>query len=196
MKFLPVPDYEGLYEVSDMGVVRSIDRTVEGVDGAIYPYKGRVKTQTINKQTGYPVVSLYKNNKGKSATVHRLVAKAFIPNPDGLNQVNHLDGIKTNNNVDNLEWVTHQDNAIHAVSTGLKTYKNRLTKNEFLECLRDVINGATYLDVSKRVPYKVPFLSTKLRKLAKEVGVEHMLNDSLKQQHIERSRINGLSNKR
>ena len=85
--------------------------------------------------------------------------------------------------VDRVVPVTNQ--------SGLQVYTNRLTKNEFLDCLYDVINGESYQSLSERVPYKVPFLSTKLRALAKEIGLETELNESLYIQCVTRARING-----
>ena len=104
----PVAGYEGQYEVDNLGRVFSIDR-VKRVDdnGRIYdkPITGRQMQQGL-KSNGYKVVSLTKDGITKSCYVHRLVAKAFIPNPDNLPLVNHKDEDKTNNFVDNLEWCT------------------------------------------------------------------------------------------
>ena len=191
MNFLPIKGYEGLYEVSDTGFVRSLDRELLGRDGYIYPYKGRILRTNLNKQVIYPQVSLWKNNKGSYFYIHRLVAQAFIPNPNNLPEVNHIDGNRTNNHVSNLEWVTSSENSFHAVQTGLRTYTHRLTKEEFVDCLWDVIQGESYASLSQRVPYKVPFLSVKLRKIAKELNLEHELDESLMIQRIERARING-----
>lgn len=141
-----------------------------------------------HKDIGYYCVSLWKNNKGTTYYVHRLIAHHFIPNPDNKPEVNHIDGDRNNNNVSNLEWVTSSENSQHAVDTGLRTYTNRLTKDEFLECLHSVIQGESYASLSNRVPYKVPFLSTKVRKIAKEVGLENELNASLKEQRAVRNR--------
>ena len=79
--------------------------------------------QALNHK-GYPVVYLSKNGKCYTKVVHRLVAKAFIPNPDPINktQVNHIDGIKTNNNVKNLEWCNNSENQLHAVHMGLNDH--------------------------------------------------------------------------
>ena len=100
-----IEGYEGLYEVSSYGRVRSLDR----YDNRNYFRKGKVLSpgKTPN---GYLVVVLSCNEKQKTITVHRLVAQAFIPNPDNLLEVNHKDEDKTNNSVDNLEWCDHSYN--------------------------------------------------------------------------------------
>ena len=131
------------------------------------------------------------NNEGTSKYIHRLVATAFIPNLDNLAEVNHIDGNRLNNHVSNLEWVSRISNAQHAVQTGLRIYINRLTREQFIECLNCVIAGESYQNLSKRVPYKVPFLSTKLRKIAREENLEHLLNQSLRNQRKERGCKNG-----
>ena len=98
-----VPRYEGFYQVSNLGNVRSVDRYIE-CRGAMRFQKGKMLRPHIGK-FGYKQVIL--NNKGmKLYKVHRLVAEAFIPNPDNLPQVNHKDENKINNNVENLEWCT------------------------------------------------------------------------------------------
>jgi hypothetical protein len=158
-------------------------------DGLVYSLKSSKYISMLpNKNVQYLQVSLWKNNRGKNFYVHRLVAEAFIPNPNNLPMVNHKDGNKLNNHVSNLEWVVSSENAQHAVDTGLKTYTNRLTQQEFVELLTDVINGESYESLSKRVPYKVPFLSTKLRSIAKDLGLIDALDASLKLQRAERNR--------
>ena len=102
----PVDGYEGIYEVSDQGRIRNSKRD------------GRIMTQS--KVThGYRAVHLSKDGKTRSILVHRLVAKAFIPNPSDKAQVNHKYGIKSNNRVLNLEWSTPRENLEHARNTGL-----------------------------------------------------------------------------
>ena len=90
--------------------------------------EGRVRNDETNKMKsmdstsdGYYKVDLYSNGKRTSVRVHRLVAEAFIPNPNELPQINHIDGNKENNNVKNLEWVNNSQNMIHAYRTGLAT---------------------------------------------------------------------------
>ena len=98
-----IPGYEGLYEVSNLGRVRSVDRYVKYLNGMIHLHKGKVLSPGI-RSDGYLQVSLCCNGKYKTIAVHRLVAQAFIENPDNLPEINHKDEDKTNNSVDNLEW--------------------------------------------------------------------------------------------
>lgn len=119
-QWAPIKGYEGLYEVSTNGRVRSVDRIViRKTDGAQCHRKGVVLG--LRQTPGfYPVVCLCKNGKTKNSLVHRLVAQAFVPNPNNFPQVNHKDGDKKNCVVDNLEWVTVSDNVQHAIKTGLR----------------------------------------------------------------------------
>lgn len=183
MKWLPVKGYEGLYEVSDTGEVRSVDRILKVNNQKDRLFKGKIISQTPNKSVLYMQVSLWKENKGLNLYVHRLVAEAFIPNPTNLPEVNHIDGNRQNNCVENLEWVSRLSNVHHAINTGLTVYTNRLTEEEFLECINCVINGETYTDLLKRVPYKLPFLSTKLKQIAKKYGLEDKLAEAVKLNH-------------
>lgn len=104
-----VAGYEGLYEVSNLGRVRSLDRKVRN-RGGVALKRGRVLSQKTAKN-GRKVVNLWKDNAGKMFLVHRLVASAFLPNPDGLQEVNHKDEIVSNNEVGNLEWCDRKYNA-------------------------------------------------------------------------------------
>ena len=111
-----IEGYEGVYQVSSKGQVRSVDRDItQQKDGTVFTrrMKGRVlKTQLIN--SGYELVNLSKGNIRDARTVHRLVARAFIPMEEDRKDVNHKDGVKTNNCVSNLEWVTRSENIQHA----------------------------------------------------------------------------------
>jgi len=191
MKILPVVGFEDAYQVSDEGEVYSIERVVLGSDGIEYPFPAGKRAKSANIQNQYFMVCLYKNNVGYQKYVHRLVSEAFIPRIPGKPAVNHIDGDRQNNKVENLEWVTYSENSQHAVDTQLHIYTNRLTESAFLSCLQEVIAGESYLSLSQRVPYKVPFLSVKLRRLAKKHNLEHLLDASLMQQRQRRARING-----
>lgn len=104
----PVPGYEGLYEVSNTGRVRSLDRE-EYFNGTSRPRKGR-ELSHIPKR-GYSLVKLCKDGTVRAVGIHRIVAAAFIPNPLGLPEVNHKDECKTNNHASNLEWCSRAYNA-------------------------------------------------------------------------------------
>ena len=115
-----IDGYENMYQVSNLGRVRSVDRDVycEVSPNKLQHIYGKVLKQGTNHK-GYPIVYLSKDGKQKTITVHRLVALTFIENPLNLPQVNHIDGDKTNNNVSNLEWCDNSYNQIHAHKTGL-----------------------------------------------------------------------------
>lgn len=120
----PVVGYEDSYEVSNYGRVRSVDRIIVDKNGVESFHRGFMKKQTDNKvrgKAGYLVVRLLSNGVGITRVVHRLVAEAFIPNENNLPTVNHIDGNKQNNHVDNLEWVSFADNNIHALHTNLRS---------------------------------------------------------------------------
>lgn len=104
-----IPGYEEYYEVSNTGKIRSITRTIIMKNGQSRTYKGEMKSLTETNQ-GYLRVSLYKDNKQKTFFVHRLVAMAFLPNPNNYSIINHKDENPLNNNVDNLEWCTQEYN--------------------------------------------------------------------------------------
>ena len=99
----PIVGYEGLYEVSNTGQVRSLDMYLKCKGKSYRLQKGKVLSPVKNKD-GYLLVNLHCNGKIQHKTIHRLAAQAFIPNPDNLPEVNHKDEDKTNNSVDNLEW--------------------------------------------------------------------------------------------
>lgn len=104
-----VPGWEGIYEVSDHGRVRSLDRQKEYRDGRIYSYPGRILKLRVN-QKGYLRAGLYDGSKAKDWYIHRLVMRAFVgPCPEGM-QVCHDDGDKTNNRLDNLRYGSQSDN--------------------------------------------------------------------------------------
>jgi len=110
-----VVGYEGIYEVTDEGEVFRVAR-----GSGTRP--GRRLTPLISDK-GYLYVRLHYRKTMRAARIHRLVAEAFLENPHGHPQVNHLDGIKTNNHVENLEWCTHEHNIAHAWKTGLLTQR-------------------------------------------------------------------------
>lgn len=130
----PAKGLEDRFEVSNRGRVRNI-------------HSGTILKPFI--ACGYRTIRIYiKDNKEKNFSIHRLVAVTFIPNPENKPQVNHIDGIKTNNNVENLEWVTPKENADHAFRTGLRTAigskhpNSKLTEAIVEEIKRDYVRGS------------------------------------------------------
>ena len=107
----PVDGYEGFYEVSSLGRVRSLDR-VRPYRGSMRRYRGKVITpEPVSAgEDRYQYVTLSKDGKVRKKSVHRLVATAFVDNPDGMPEVNHKDEVKTNNRADNLEWCDRKYN--------------------------------------------------------------------------------------
>jgi len=118
-----IPDFEGLYQVSNFGRIKSLERKEFMARNNCYKVrKGRVLKTTVHAH-GYERVRLYKNGKGKNIFVHRLVAIAFIKNPNNHPIINHIDEVRLNNHVSNLEWCTHSYNATY------KGAKERNLKN-------------------------------------------------------------------
>lgn len=122
-KWTTINGYDGLYEVSSFGRVRSLDQKVRythAVTGEEHfrNKRGRILRQTENP-SGYWYVTLHKDKIVKTFSIHRLVALNMIPNPENYNQINHIDAIKSNNSVENLEWCSEKQNSAHAVKNNL-----------------------------------------------------------------------------
>lgn len=119
MLWRAITGYEGYYEVSTTGRIRSLDRVVIDRRDQKRLLRGHEMKLTHNAD-GYMVVNLRKFGKSEVVGVHILVATAFLPNPHNLPMVNHIDGVKEHNNIENLEWATYSYNNIHALQHKLR----------------------------------------------------------------------------
>lgn len=154
----PVKGYEGNYEVSD--------------DGRVFNTNGKELKHYLIKR-GYHVVFLFKNNKQKTKLVHRLVAEAFIPNPDNLPQVNHKDENKDNNSLSNLEWCTNYYNSHYGTKTERLRVSCTRKAKELGEC-KEVIclaDGKRYYSISEAARcYGIPIATVSASCIRKTFG--------------------------
>lgn len=156
---IEIPNYSGYY----------ISKTAK-----VYSFRGKYepKTPKLLKQSlqnGYPSVSLYKTNNtgsgsGDTLYVHRLLAEAFLPRVEGKLFVNHKDGVKTNNSLNNLEWVTQQENNLHAFQNGLMS-QLKYTKEQHKEILhRYHVLGERQVDIAKSMGVANDFVNDLISK--------------------------------
>lgn len=145
----PIQGYEGIYEVSNLGNIRSLDRYINTMNNGTLCTrfcKGRLLKIDYDKD-GYARINLH-FKQDKRFGVHRLVASAFIPNPANKPTVNHINGNKFDNRVENLEWATYQEQNDHAVSIGLRnssTYSDRsAVKKKLSKSVRCIETGRIY----------------------------------------------------
>lgn len=136
-RWLPVPGYEGHYEVSESGLVKSLARTVRRKKGAYRVSEKLLSPASL--RTGHKMVRLCNGGNCRNEWVHRLVAKAFIQEVEGKPWINHKDGDPTNNHFSNLEWCTASENAKHSyligreVLVGERKGTSKLTADQVLE---------------------------------------------------------------
>ena len=172
--------YEGIYQVSNLGRIKSLDRRVKDNRRERYQnLKGKQLKFTDNGR-GYQLVFLTKESKRINKYVHRLVAETFIPNPKNLPEVNHKDLNKSNNCIDNLEWITNADNKRHYQKTDVAKVKRKEQGYRIQEKYKEKIKN------------KIPFiiyaytkLNYTLEKLNKETGIgDERISKILKENNI------------
>jgi len=172
-----VKGYEGIYQVSNFGNVRSLDRTVNKPNGISYIRKGKLCVQP-KSNLGYMTVGLTVNNKKVNKYVHRLVAQAFIINNNNYPQVNHINCNKTNNRMDNLEWCTNSQNHIHASKNGLNKLHLHRVAYSGEENGRALLTKKQVLEVrNKYIPFKYSAKKLALEYNVSQSCITHILNN-------------------
>lgn len=157
-----IPEFEGFYKIKKNGDVKSLERIVKTKGGG-----SRVKKELILRPgktaKGYFSVELCKNGIGKSISIHRLIGITFISNIENKPQINHKNGVKTDNRIDNLEWVTPAENMQHAFKTGLcdssgiigeKNGQAKLKLSQVLDIKR-LLEGSNFLQKDIAVMFGV-----------------------------------------
>lgn len=122
--WLPIVGYEGLYDVSNLGNIKSLSRKYLNAHNNIKNITGFIMKQ-ITDCDGYKVINLCKNGKKKMMKVHRLVAMSFIPNPENKPCIDHIDTNRCNNNYFNLKWCTYKENQNNEITKKLVHFKNK-----------------------------------------------------------------------
>lgn len=161
-----IPEYEGLYQINEIGEIKTLDKVVKNAKGFRKIYGKKLKLQLDKK--GYYRIGLTKNNKQKFYLVHRLVAKTFISNKNNYPVVNHIDGNTRNNCVTNLEWCTYSYNIKHAYNIGLKNPKSaehegiknpksKLKEEQVIEILKEKQNNNNIKEAYKKLNFKISF---------------------------------------
>lgn len=147
-------EFEG-YEVSNKGRLRSVDRLVIDKNGKAKKVKGVIRRLKKNNR-GYILVTVKSKGKECTCLIHRLVAMAFLENPNNLPEVNHIDNNKENNSLENLEWITSKDNHNHAISKGFRSQSsengiNSKLSNEQAKEIRQLylLGCSTYSSIAK-----------------------------------------------
>jgi hypothetical protein len=173
---LDIQNYEQQYTITSDGVISRKST-------------GRILKPCVNTENGYLYVSLWKDNKGTTHSVHRLVASHFLSNPDNKPFVNHKDSNRTNAALSNLEWCTQSENIQHGYTHGFMSQETRKNFDRFeLELLlQSVLSGESMTAIAKGAGVGLSRLTINLRKLAVSLGVETALNVELVNQKNKRN---------
>lgn len=172
-----IKGYEGLYQVSNLGRIRSLPRIIEGKI---------LKACTEHKRGGYQSIRLSKNSEMKCFKIHRLVAEAFIENPENKLEVDHINTIKTDNRVENLRWTTHKENCNNKTSISKRKYPKwlvdyqNINSTKAVKCVETGIIYHSMQEAAKAINISTTGISLACRKIRKTSGGYHweLLNNS------------------
>ena len=178
-----IENYEGYYQISNLGRVKSLNRTVKRSDGRVEYRKGTLmKTRISNSNkaknknaSDRESITLNKDGNTKYHLIHRLVAKAFIPNPENKKTVNHIDGNPLNNIVTNLEWATYSENVKHAYDNGLYPNVVRAMIAINIET-GEFIRTRTLTEMAKELNVETSSIRVCARENMKKGKLEHTTN--------------------
>jgi hypothetical protein len=155
-----IQNYEGSYQVSNLGRIKSLERGDICPNGGKFIRKERI--MKLRESNGYRRIQLLRNGKYKVYQVHRVVAIAFISNPDNKPFINHINFIRDDNSVENLEWCTHQENILHNVRNNRVKYNiaefhpnSSITREQATEVKKLIIKGVKPTPISKQTGINV-----------------------------------------
>lgn len=169
----PIVGFEGIYEVSNLGRVKSLAR-VEYLPNMVRSRKARILMSVPHNKNRYRNLDLRNGNgKRKPISVHRLVAAAFIPNPNNYKEVNHIDSDRGNNKLENLEWVSAQENISHAHSKGVFSAATNPNKAWNTKLTPEQVSV-----IKRRLLDKDP--STPFSSIAREFGITRSMLDGVR----------------
>jgi hypothetical protein len=154
-------------------------------NGDIYSNISKRLLKRYEHNHGYSATAFHKNKVRYQALTHRVVAKAFIPNPDNLPTVNHKDGNKKNNHISNLEWCSYLDNNLHALETGLRTFDLKYPEDLVVKVFTMIANGETYKSVSGTLGIPEPAIKV----IYNEKPYQHLKDKVDWSNHLPRGRV-------
>ena len=175
--------------------IKGFENYTIDINGNVVNTETGYKLKPCVGKIGYFTVGLQNKKKKKRFYIHRLIAENFISNPENKCCVNHINGIKTDNRVENLEWVTTSENIRHAYRTGLRSSQRNLTDKEYKDLLFNrFFKGETLTSIAndENINIKVSTLSIHFKRIVKELSILDKYMEELKKQQIKAAKKKGI----